>query len=97
MPAADAPLSDPEERLAIVVERSLSLDALISQAWQTFDSNGKEKHEASIGLCSLSLDHGRALRLLIGWFLHLQLRFFDLSMRASSAPFGRGIARPMPI
>ena len=66
MPSADASRSGPEERLAIEVERSLSLDALIGQAWQALDSNGDARLQAPAGLCGLSLDHGRALRLLIG-------------------------------
>lgn len=66
MPSADASLSSPNERLATDVDRSLSLDALIDQAWRTLESSGEARHEASAGLCSLSLDHGRALRLLIG-------------------------------
>lgn len=66
MPIADTSLSRPAERLALVVERSLLLDALIDQAWRALELNGEARHTASAILCGLSLDHGRALRLLIG-------------------------------
>ena len=65
MSVAQSP-SSPAEEFATRVERSLSLDALIVEAWLALEPNDEVRLKAPAGLCSLSLDHGRALRLLIG-------------------------------
>jgi hypothetical protein len=53
-------------QLRIALERSISLGAVIWEAWQGLGENDEAKESAPIGLCSLSLDHGHALRAIIG-------------------------------
>jgi hypothetical protein len=65
MTSTDIPLVSPLEQFSLDVERSLVLNALIEQAWQSVVPNDAARSKATEGLCGLSLDHGRALRLLI--------------------------------
>jgi hypothetical protein len=53
------------EQFARHVERSVSLESLIDQAWEAFEAGDNARVSATWGLCRLSLDHGRALRLLV--------------------------------
>ena len=58
--------SNAADEFDTMVARSLSFDALIVEAWLAWEPSDEPRLKAPAGLCGLSLDHGRALRLLIG-------------------------------
>lgn len=58
-------LAAPPEQLDVTVERSFSLGAVIEEAWQGLREIEEAEISAPVGLCSLSLNHGHALRALL--------------------------------
>ncbi|WP_133480299.1 DUF6988 family protein [Cognatilysobacter segetis] len=51
--------------LKIELERSAALEALVDAAWEGAGVGSEASARAAAGLCSLSLNHGRAIRLLL--------------------------------
>jgi hypothetical protein len=65
MTSATAQLNDPHEQFGIDLERSLSLADLIDQAWLNLGETDDAKPKATAELCRLSLEHGRAVCMLL--------------------------------
>lgn len=53
------------EQLAVRLDRSLGLEALIYAAWEALDVGDEAQVMAPAVLCALALDHGRGLRALL--------------------------------
>jgi len=51
--------------LNVELERSAALEALVDAAWEGAELQSEPSTRAAAGLCSLSLDHGRAIRMLL--------------------------------
>lgn len=53
------------ERLTAELERSVALETLVCAAWESGEVRSEPSAIAAAGLCSLSLEHGRAVRMLL--------------------------------
>jgi hypothetical protein len=53
------------ERLTAELERSVALEALVYAAWEGAEFRSEPSAMAAAGLCSISLGHGRAVRMLL--------------------------------
>ena len=53
------------DQLIMAIERSLDLEAAIDAAWNDTAVPNEPSAKAAAGLCALSLDHGRSLRILL--------------------------------
>lgn len=65
MTSEDLTFNVPLEQLAVELERSLSLEALIYATWEAREVGDEANVKAPAGLCGLALDHGRGLRALL--------------------------------
>ena len=53
------------EQFRVDLERSSSLGAMIEEVWHCLEDGGEPKVRVPAGLCRISLDHARAIRLLL--------------------------------
>ena len=51
--------------LNVELQRSVALEALVDAAWEGAEVRFEPSARAAAGLCSLSLSHGRAIRILL--------------------------------
>lgn len=65
MTPADLHFNGPLEQFASRLERSLALGVLIDETWEALEGSDEAKIKVPAGLCSLALDHGRAVRVLL--------------------------------